>query len=77
MSLGAWFWLSSHYPLLEDAPQPVPPSAGPVAPVRLTDDQIKEIVVRYRKGKETQSQLAAEFGVSQPVISRIVRKGWK
>lgn len=40
----------------------------------LTDSQVAEIRRRYAANKETQQDLAADFGVSQAHISRLVRR---
>ena len=42
-------------------------------PTKLTASQVKEIRCRYAKGNCTQSVLAAEFKVSQMLISLIIR----
>lgn len=39
----------------------------------LTDDKVVEIRQRYLKEYITQKELAAEYGVSQPAISKIVK----
>jgi hypothetical protein len=40
---------------------------------KLSDDQAREIIARYRVGGVSQAVLAAEYGVAQPSISAIVR----
>lgn len=40
---------------------------------KLTDDQAREIIIRYRAGGVSQASLAAEYGVAQPSISSIIR----
>lgn len=45
---------------------------------KLTAQQITELRLRYANGDANQYQLAAEYGVVQPVISRIIRRHtWK
>ena len=44
----------------------------PYAPKRLSGDQVSQIRLKYSSGKITQSQLAIEFKVSQPLICKIV-----
>lgn len=45
---------------------------------KLTEDQVREIKIRYGKDGVTQQMLATEFGVAQTKISDIVRgKTWK
>jgi DNA-binding transcriptional regulator LsrR (DeoR family) len=44
---------------------------------RLTESLVADIRRRYRRGGVTQNQLALEMGVSQSMISRIIRrKNW-
>lgn len=38
----------------------------------LTNTQIREIQDAYAKGKLSQRQLARQYGVTQPTISRVV-----
>ena len=40
---------------------------------KLTDDKVREIRARYKGGNGEQTKLAKEFGVSQGLISQIVR----
>lgn len=40
---------------------------------KLTSDQVAQIRARYLVGADRQVDLAAEFGVSQSIISRVVR----
>jgi hypothetical protein len=49
--------------------------ATTAAPARtkLTADQVRTIRVRYRLGNASQTLLAAEFGIDQTQVSRIVR----
>lgn len=44
----------------------------PYAPKRLSPEQVSHIRLKYSSGKFTQGQLALEFGVSQPLICKIV-----
>jgi hypothetical protein len=45
---------------------------------KLTDPQVRDIRARYSKGRVSQQSLATEYGVSQVVVSAIVRrKTWK
>jgi hypothetical protein len=46
-------------------------AANPLA--KLTAEQAAEIRVRYAEGEVSQTQLATAYGVSQPIVSRIVR----
>ena len=41
---------------------------------KLTDDQRKQIVMRYNQGGVSQAQLAKEYGVTQSRVCVIVRK---
>ena len=44
---------------------------------KLDEDKVVEIRERYAGGGETQRGLAAEFGVSQRTVAKIVnRQGW-
>lgn len=44
---------------------------------KLTEDQVHDIRVRYANGLSYQRELAAEYGVSQAVISKILlRQNW-
>ncbi len=44
---------------------------------KLTDEQVREIRSRYQRGVTRQVDLAAEYGVDQGTISRVVRgAGW-
>jgi hypothetical protein len=40
---------------------------------KLTDEQALDIIARYQAGGVFQAELAAEYGVSQPAISSIIR----
>lgn len=40
---------------------------------KLSQDQIDEIVSRYKAGDNTMAGLAAEFGVSRPLVSRFIK----
>lgn len=53
-------------------PARMPKEQNPNA--RLSEHQIKEIRKRYARGGITQAELAKEYGVVQPHISRIVRE---
>jgi hypothetical protein len=44
----------------------------PVGSYRLTKDDVSEILELYRSGDWTQVRLAEKYGVSQPLISKIV-----
>ncbi len=44
------------------------------AMAKLTDDQVREIRRRYSRGNVTHAVLAAEFGVTRPHVSGIVRR---
>jgi hypothetical protein len=45
---------------------------------KLTEQAVTEIRARYESGGISQQRLAAEFGVSQGLVSRIVRRaGWQ
>lgn len=53
------------------------PRGTAVANARLTDEQVQAIRRRYEAGKVSQQVLADEYGVSQRLISSIVRrKAW-
>lgn len=52
--------------------KPQPGSQNPAA--KLTEAQVVDIRTRYVAGKIKQSELAAEFGVSQRAVSLIVRR---
>lgn len=41
---------------------------------KLSEEQVKEIISKHISGKQTQSRLAVDYGVSQSLISRIIRK---
>jgi predicted DNA binding protein len=41
---------------------------------RLTDEQADELRRRYAAGGITQKALAAEYGISQPTTSEIIRR---
>jgi hypothetical protein len=41
---------------------------------KLSDDQVRAIRLRYALGGVTQQALADEFGMSQPVVSQIIRR---
>jgi len=44
---------------------------------KLTDKQVYEIRARYKAGGIKQTELADEFGVTQPMISQIILgKAW-
>lgn len=72
MSLGAWFWLASHYPLLE-APKPV----GAVNRHDRTNRKLSESDVleikRLRAEGVILKDIAKQFGVSIPAIHHIVK----
>jgi hypothetical protein len=68
MSLSLWYWHASGHVALEADAEPVP---APVAPAPV--DMISEIVARYAAG-DTQAQIGKAFGLSQPKVSKILRK---
>jgi hypothetical protein len=41
---------------------------------KLSDAQVEDVRRRYAAGEASQTALAAEFGVSQPLISQVVRR---
>lgn len=53
---------------------PLTPATGWAAPnAQLTTEQVREIRTRYAAGGIKQRDLAVEYGVQQPAISRLVR----
>lgn len=79
MSLGAWFWLSSHYPLLE-CPRPAGEISPPVPQVpeikqdrrKLSPGDISRIKQLRAEGVILKD-IAKQFGVSVPAIHHIVK----
>jgi len=45
-----------------------------VAPKKLTARAVTKIRELYATGKHTQKELGQQFGVSQPLVGRIVRR---
>jgi len=75
MSLQAWFWLSSHYPLFEEPPAPVAVIPRPVSPIKsgkLSDADVAEIKQLRAQGVILR-EIAERFGVSVPAIHHVVK----
>ena len=53
-----------------------PPRGTRNGSAKLDEAKVKEIRVRYAAGSISQESLAAEYGVSQPMVGHIVRRRW-
>lgn len=65
-------------PELGDLPPRRHMAGSEMAAAKLTEDQVRELRIRYANGGETQKQLAKIYGISQISVSRIVRgQSWQ
>lgn len=71
MSLSLWYWHASGHVALEADGVPAPVIATVEEPKPF--DIVAEIVSRYAAG-ETQAQIGKALGISQPKVSKILRK---
>lgn len=75
MSLSLWYWHASGHVALESENIASIEARSVLAPVEEPKpvDIVAEIVARYAAG-ETQAQIGRALGLSQPKVSKILRK---